>query len=100
MGPVAVCEGALEPRMAPARVHADWKPEALGLSPDRVEILVAQKRFPDSSIDRQTHRAEILSAACLLDRFRHRAHGQNSRPFDPVRMLVARRGHPAIVAFH
>ena len=49
---VAVGEGTLEARMAPASVHADWKFEALGLRPDWIEILMAQKRLSDGSVDR------------------------------------------------
>src|SRR5262249_60822407 len=52
MGAVAVSEGTLESRMAPAGVHAHWKTESLGLSPDRIEILVAQEHLPNGSVDR------------------------------------------------
>ena len=44
--------------------------------------------------------AEIFRVAYLLDRIRHRAHGQDRCPFQPIGILATRGHHPRVVALH
>ena len=81
-------------------MHADGDLEPLGLSPDRIKLLVAKQRLSNGPVNRRGHGAKLFAPPDLLDSLRHAPHRQDPSPLQAIRLLLAHTGHPGVVAMH